>query len=260
MGCSRRPTRHWQYGGEEFDMGKTFVLVHGSWHGGWAWEAVARELSAKGHRAYAPTLPGRGPRAQRASISHQDCVGAVVNFIQTRSLDEVILVGHSFGGTVIQKVAELMRYPIARTIFLDALILQDNESVLDILPPEFAALVSALAGASPENTMMIPREAWRDHFIQDAPGSLARSTWEQLSPEPNQVNVDKVQLKGFHTLAIPKSFIHCRQDKSLGPGYFHPRMSSRLGKFKLLEMDGSHEVLFTRPRELAEKLVEASSA
>lgn len=240
-------------------MGKTFVLVHGSWHGGWAWEAVTRELSAKGHRAYAPTLPGHGPKAQRSCVTHQDCVNAVVNFIQERHLTDVVLAGHSFGGTVIQRVAEVLPQCIARTVFLDALILKDNESILDILPPEFATLVTALADASPENTMLIPWEAWRDHFIQDASESLARSTWEHLSPEPNQVNVDKVDLKGFHSLAIPKSFIHCRHDKSLGPGYFHPRMSSRLGKFKLVEMDGSHEVLFTRPRELADKLVEASS-
>jgi len=240
-------------------MGKTFVLVHGSWHGGWAWEAVIRELSANGHRAHAPTLPGHGPNASRASISHQDCVNAVVNFIQERRLTDVILVGHSFGGTVIQKVAELLPSRIARAVFLDALILRDNESVLDVLPPEFATLVTALAHASPENTMLIPWEAWRDFFIQDAPESLARSTWEQLSPEPNQVNVDRVGLKGFHSLAIPKSFIHCRHDKSLGPGFFHPGMSSRLGQCKLLEMDGSHEVLFTRPQELAEKLVEAGS-
>jgi hypothetical protein len=36
-------------------------------------------------------------------------------------------------------------------------------------------------------------------------------------------------------------------------------MSSRLGGFKLIEMDGSHEVMFTRPKELADKIVEASS-
>jgi hypothetical protein len=36
-------------------------------------------------------------------------------------------------------------------------------------------------------------------------------------------------------------------------------MSSRLGAFKLLEMDGSHEVMFTRPAELAAKIVEASA-
>jgi hypothetical protein len=38
-------------------------------------------------------------------------------------------------------------------------------------------------------------EAWRDNFIQDAPESVARSIWEQLSPEPHQVNLDKPGLE-----------------------------------------------------------------
>jgi hypothetical protein len=42
-------------------------------------------------------------------------------------------------------------------------------------------------------------------------------------------------------------------------GFFHPRMSSRLGDFKFVQMDGSHEVMFTRPAELATRLVEAST-
>jgi len=73
------------------------------------------------------------------------------------------------------------------------------------------------------------------------------------------VNLDKLDLTRFYSLAIPKSVIHCRQDKALPPGFFHPRMSSRLGKFKLVEMDGGHEVMFTRPAELADKLIEANS-
>jgi hypothetical protein len=107
--------------------------------------------------------------------------------------------------------------------------------------------------------MLIPWEIWRDNFIQDAPESVARSIWEQLSPEPNQVNLDKLDLKRFYSLAVPKSVIYCRHDKALPAGYFHPRMSSRLGAFKLLEMDGSHEVMFTRPAELADEIIEASS-
>ena len=107
--------------------------------------------------------------------------------------------------------------------------------------------------------MLIPWEIWRDNFIQDASEPMARSIWERLSPEPNQVNLDRLDLKRFYSLGIPKSFIYCRQDKALPPGYFHPRMSSRLGEFKLLEMDGSHEVMFTRPAELAVKIIEASS-
>ena len=72
------------------------------------------------------------------------------------------------------------------------------------------------------------------------------------------MNLDKLDLKRFYSLAIPRSFIYCRQDKALPPGYFHPRMSSRLGDFKFLEMDGSHEVTFTRPEELADRILEAS--
>jgi len=240
-------------------MSKTFVLIHGSWHGGWAWQDVIRHLSENGHRAQAPTLPGHGPAVTRAGITHQDCVASVGAYIQRRGLEDVILVGHSFGGTVVQKVAEQLPDRIERIVFLDALILEDGQCVFDNLPAEYVALFNDLAGASSDNTMLIPWEIWRDNFIQDASEPMARSIWERLSPEPNQVNLDRLDLKRFYSLGIPKSFIYCRQDKALPPGYFHPRMSSRLGEFKLLEMDGSHEVMFTRAAELAVKIIEASS-
>ena len=228
-------------------MSKTLLLIHGSWHGGWAWNAVIRKLSEKGHHAHAPTLPGHGPGVMRARITHQDCVGAVVDYIQEHGLQDVILVGHSFGGTVVQKVAERLPDRTARTVFLDALILGHDQCVFDNLPADYVALFNTLASASSDNTMLIPWEIWRDNFIQDAPESVARSIWQKLAPEPNQVNLDRLDLKRFYSLSVPKSFIHCRQDKALPEGYFHPRMSSRLGRFKLLEMDGSHEVMFYTP-------------
>jgi len=233
-------------------------MIHGSWHGGWAWQEVVRHLSKKGHIAEAPTLPGHGPRAIPLGISHEDCVRAVVSYIQQHRLENVVLVGHSFGGSVIQKVAEELTNRIERTVFLDALIVEDGHCVFDELPADYVALFNELAGASSDNTMLIPWEIWRDNFIQDASESVARSFWDQLSPEPNQVNLDKLCLKRFYSLTIPRSFIRCRHDKALPPGYFHPRMSSRLGVFKLVQMDGSHEVMFTRPEELADKIVEAS--
>jgi len=239
-------------------MSKTFVMIHGSWHGGWAWQEVVRHLSKKGHIAEAPTLPGHGPGATRLGIAHEDCVGAVTAYIQQHALENVVLVGHSFGGSVIQKVAEELPDRIERMVFLDALIVEDGHCVFDELPADYVALFNELAGASSDNTMLIPWKIWRDNFIQDASESVARSFWEQLSPEPNRVNLDKLCLKRFYSLTISRSFIHCRHDKALPPGYFHPRMSSRLGAFKLIQMDGSHEVMFTRPQELADKIVEAS--
>jgi pimeloyl-ACP methyl ester carboxylesterase len=182
-------------------------------------------------------------------------------------LTDVILVGHSFGGTVVQRVAQEIPDRIERTVFLNALILNDGQCVFDVLPQVFLEGLTPKNGNNPpageDDTMQIlapaPWETWRDNFIHDAPESLARSTWEQLSPEPNQVNLDHLDLKQFYSIPISKSFIFCRQDRAMPPGYFHPGMSSRLGSHKLVEMDGSHEVMFTRPAELADKIIEASS-
>jgi len=175
----------------------TYALIHGSWHGGWAWQDVSRSLVEKGHRVHAPTLPGHGPRATSHSVTHQECVGAVVDYIREHELTDVILVGHSFGGTIVQKVAEQLTVRISRNIFLDALILADNDSVFDNLPADYVALFNQLAAASSDNTMLIPWEIWRDNFMLDASEIVARSFWEQLSAEPHQLNSEKLDLKGF---------------------------------------------------------------
>jgi len=240
-------------------MGKTFVLIHGSWHGGWAWQAVIRHLEAKGQRAYAPTLAGHEPGAERIGITHQDYVDSVVSFIKQHDLQDVILVGHSFGGSVISRAVAYLPNRIKRLIFLDAFVLEDGQSVFDILPVAFTGLINQLAQASPDNTFLLPLEVWRNNLIQDASEEVARLTWELLSPEPYQPGLEKLDLGAFHSLDIPKSYIACRQDLAMPPGLFHPDMSSRLGAYKLVEMDGSHEVMFTRPAEVADKLIEASS-
>lgn len=143
--------------------------------------------------------------------------------------------------------------------FWDAFVLEDNQCIYDNLPPEYVALFGELAAASPDHSMLLPREIWRADFIQDAPKHLARTIWERLAPEPARVNVDRLDLKQFFRLDIPSTYISLRQDRALPPGYFHPTMSSRLGAFDFIEMDGSHEALFTRPAEVADRIIEATS-
>src|SRR6202171_4497478 len=49
------------------DTRKTFVLVHGAWHGGWCWRRVAGSLEQRGHKVYAPSLTGNGDRSHLLS-------------------------------------------------------------------------------------------------------------------------------------------------------------------------------------------------
>src|SRR5262245_34498050 len=115
----------------EGNMGRTFVLIHGSWHGGWAWQAVIRNLDAKGHRAHAPTLPGHEPGASRVGLTHQHYVDAVVAYVKQHGMRDVILVGHSFGGSVMSRVVGYLPGQVKGLIFLDAFVPAEGESVYD---------------------------------------------------------------------------------------------------------------------------------
>jgi pimeloyl-ACP methyl ester carboxylesterase len=105
-------------------MQKTFVLVHGAWHGGWCWRRVADILIKAGHRVYTPTLTGLGERSHLAhgNINLSTHVTDVVNVLKWERLEGVVLCGHSYGGFVISGVAEKMQDAIASIVFLDALV------------------------------------------------------------------------------------------------------------------------------------------
>jgi pimeloyl-ACP methyl ester carboxylesterase len=235
-----------------------FVLVHGAWHEGSTWDVVVRHLESKGHKAFAPTAAGHGKGANK-NVTHAQCVHSIVEFITRNSLSDIILLGHSFGGTLISKVAEAIPDKIRRLVFQNAFVLRDGNSLLDEIPPETAEIFAHLAQQSPDNTVMLPFPVWRENFINDADLDTARKAYETLSPEPYRPFADKLDLKKFHTLQIPRSYLNCTEDIALPPGEYgwHPRMSNRLGLYRLVQMPGSHEVLFTNPIGLAEKIVEA---
>jgi pimeloyl-ACP methyl ester carboxylesterase len=235
-----------------------FVLVHGSWHDGSAWEEVIHHLERKGHKAFAPAVTGYGKGANK-NVTHAQCVQSLADFILSKSLSDFILVGHSFGGTFISKLAELIPENIRRLVFQNGFVVRDGFSVLDESPPEIAALFQSMAQQSPDNSFLLPFPVWREAFINDGDLDIAKRTYERLAPEPLQPSKDKLDLKRFYSLDIPKSYINCTEDIALPPGEWgwHPRMSSRLGLYRLVQMPGSHEVMFTNPAGLAEKLWEA---
>src|ERR1700757_4266125 len=79
---------------------KTFVLVHGAWHGGWCWRRVSDLLEVKGHKVFTPTLTGLGERSHLLSrdINLDTHVADIVNVIKREGLNDICLVAHSYGG------------------------------------------------------------------------------------------------------------------------------------------------------------------
>ena len=113
----------------------TFVLVHGSFQGGWIWKPTAEVLRSQGHTVYAPSLDGCGERSKliRPGITIAAQGQEVADFLFYEDLKDIVLVGTSTGGLVICKIAELARERISRIAFVDALAPQPGERVSNIV-------------------------------------------------------------------------------------------------------------------------------
>jgi pimeloyl-ACP methyl ester carboxylesterase len=238
----------------------TYVLIHGAWHDGGCWDDVAGELRAAGHDVHAPTLAGQGRGDVDRNVGHAEAVASAASAIVTADLRDFVLVGHSYGGTIISRLAQLMPERIRRLVYWNAFVLVDGESVYDVSPPHYNGLMDALAAESGDGTVVLPYPIWREGFMNDTDDALARKVYdERLSPHPVECFRDQLELKAFPTLEIPCAYLNCTEDIAMPPGEYgwHPRFSARLGLYRLVQMPGGHEAMFTNPRLAAVKLQEA---
>src|SRR5262249_15954383 len=89
------------------------------------------------------------------------------DFVVSCGLTDIVLVGHSYGGTIISKVAEAIPDRIRRLVYWSGFVLNDGECLNDVVPPHFRELFRDLAAGSPDNTVMLPFPIWREAFLND---------------------------------------------------------------------------------------------
>lgn len=121
------------------DKRGTIVIVHGAWVGGWRWRKVADLLRERGHYVFTPTLTGLGERhhltSREVNLSlHAQDIASVIRYEQ---LENVLLVGHSYGGMPISQATEIVPEGVIRSIlYMDAFLPEDGESLNDLVPGE----------------------------------------------------------------------------------------------------------------------------
>lgn len=110
-----------------------FLLLHGGWQGGWCWEGVVTELERRGHKALAPTLPGLESGAtDRSGVGLSTLVAYASRLLVTRDLTDVVVVGHSGGGSVAQGLAEQASERLRLIAYMSARVLLNGECILDL--------------------------------------------------------------------------------------------------------------------------------
>jgi pimeloyl-ACP methyl ester carboxylesterase len=234
---------------------KDFVLVHGMSHGGWAWDALAARLTRGGHRVVAPDLPGHGRRAhERGRASIEGYARAVADAAIQAGVTRAIVVGHSMGGLVIPRVAELIPARVARLVFLAAVVVPHGRRLLEAqLHPAAREMFRGLARAGGGAVQYPAAMEWA-RWLGDMPPGDPRvtATLARLTPQPLRPWTDRVALERFATLHVPCTYIRCLRDAAVPPARAAAYAAS-LG-VRPIDMDCAHEPMLSAPAALAKIL------
>ena len=237
----------------------TYVLVHGGGHGGWCYQRVARLLRAEGHEVYTPTLTGVGERAHllddRVDLHrHIEDVAAVLDF---EDLEDVVLVGHSYGGMVITGAADRVAGRVARLVFLDAANPVNGQSLVDVSGPIIEAVRPMGRVVDGIELVLLPGpDAGLLYGVTD-PGDLAWMA-QRLTGHPWKCFEQRLDLEHEEALwAIPQYHIVCTstlatRDRRL--------MEQARAEGRLWDIDTGHDLMITEPEKTADALLEVLTA
>lgn len=231
----------------------TFVLVHGAWHGGWCWQRVVPLLQAKGHRVFTPTLTGVGESAHlaSASVGVSTHIQDVIGLIEKNELQDIVLLGHSYGGMVITGVGEKLASKIRAIVYLDAFIPEDGQALFHH-PPD-AARIGMIMDAieNGDGWQVTPRPP--EYFgVKDK----ANIDWikQQCTKQPLLTFTQPVRTKGAWK-KIPRK-VYIRAEGHPGPVFAPFGDMARASKdWDYHAMPCGHEIMIEMPNELAEILL-----
>ena len=242
-----------------------FVLVPGFWLGGWAWKNVTDVLREKGHTVYAITLTGLGERVHlgSAQTNLDTHVADVVNLIKYEELDDVYLVGHSYGGIVITQVADKIPERLAKLIYVDSAPLPDGVALIEFNEPkELAAFEKAVAEYG--EGWKLPLPAWKEMDKGGESKDLTEKDKKHIekfaTPQPFNASRQKLSLKNKARLKLPKvvilnTFTAAQAKEMLDSG--NPLFKELADpNLTFVELPTGHYPMFSRPTELTEIFLE----
>lgn len=206
------------------------LLIHGAWHDGGCFAALARALRALGHQPMCPDLPN----APATGLA--DCVA-------TLPWAPVVL-GHSMGGMVVEALAKAR--PPRLLIHLCSYLPLPGDSLarLDRLLPAPARHWPR----DPDGRLILPPEAARTMLYADLPEDLATAALARLRPQP--LGPMREPLPGPERAPVRRHYILCSEDRAIPPA-LQRAMIARAPVEHLHETPWGHSPFLSDPKGLA---------
>jgi pimeloyl-ACP methyl ester carboxylesterase len=211
---------------------------------------MASVLRNHGHQVWTPTLTGFGERhhLDHGQITFDTMVTDVAAVLEFEDLHDVVLVGHSMGGVIVPRVAEVSIQRVAGVVFMAAVVLNDGETLLDAVPA-----VSRAVTIGEDGTAVTDHALLVESLLPEA--SPADRAWvlERHRSYPPAALVEPGRLSKFLELGLPAGYVVATEDLLVPPTLAHT-FARRLPRVTVAEVAAGHDLMLTRPEESATAL------
>ncbi|HJQ58512.1 MAG TPA: alpha/beta hydrolase [Vineibacter sp.] len=217
----------------------------GAWMGGWSWQFVADRLRAAGHRVFTPTFRGLAERAHELSpdIGNESCAEDATACLVDNDLNDVVLVGHSFGSLIAALVVDRMPERIGHLVIVDGGVPTDGQSIFGRIPKEIAAKRQTLA-KEVNGVKVLPFAPVTSLIIDDL--ELARWTHRQLTPHPLRCYTEPIRLKNTSRNGVPTSYIACIKPRYPVSAGSHERVQA-IPEIRFRPIAAGHNCIISAP-------------
>lgn len=234
---------------------RPLVLVHGAWGGAWVWRRVLGPLRDAGHEVHAVTLTGDGERAhlRRPDIALGTHIDDVVGLVEAEELDEVVLVGHSYGGMVITGAAAALRSSrpssVGALAYVDAMVPLPGEGWGVRHSPDVAA--ARTAAAAEHGNALPPPDPGEGFALSDEDAAWLR---RRQVPHPFGMYREPLEYDGALLEPLPRLFVDCSEPAYPTIDPIRERVRSAPG-WQVEEIRTGHFPMVSEPEQLVRHLL-----
>jgi pimeloyl-ACP methyl ester carboxylesterase len=237
-----------------------FFLIHGGWQGGWSWDGVVAELERRGHTAVAPTLPGLEPdSADRSGGSLSRFIWFATNELIARDMSDVVIVGHSGGGSVAQGVAERAHDRIRLLAFMSARVLLNGESILSMGGEDRRQAYMRAAEAAGDGAVPLAEDTWINSLCRDVGEAQAREWMTRVVPCPIGWLTEPADNPTSAWRRIPSAYIFLDGERPEATARY-AEMAARLISPRTTHCVGAHQAMLSQPVAVAEAILRVSTS
>ncbi|MGI9507755.1 MAG: alpha/beta fold hydrolase [Geminicoccaceae bacterium] len=221
------------------------LLVHGSWHGAWAWDDIAKTLREHGHRVVAPDLLGLGSTAAdlKPGIGLWQHVDQLQAIVEDENLSDLILVGHSYGGALVHGLEARIGDRLRAVVHLEGAIPEPGSSIMNMWPEERRRATLDAVAANGDGWRVPPPDP-RDWGALDDK-QIAWLT-PKLTPQSIKTYRDKMPTD-LESANCPHYYLYAN-DRNPQPYAAVIERFSKARRWQLAATYGGHELMFTNPQ------------